>query len=110
MHTIDLTPILQAVITLAAALITYRLVPWLKARMTEAQYSQMLAVVETLVYAAEKLYETGVIQDKLEYVQHELAARGYEIDRAAIEAAVYSNLDFYKEEEEATENESTEQE
>ena len=88
MHMIDLTPVLQAVITLAAALITYRLVPWLKARMTETQYSQMLSVVDTLVYAADKLYRTGKIQDKLDYVQNQLIERGYEIDRAAIEAAV----------------------
>lgn len=97
MHTIDLTPILQAVITLAAALITYRLVPWLKARTSEAQYQRMQSVVETLVYAAEKLYETGVIKDKLDYVQTQLMERGFDVDRAAIEAAVFSNLDFYDE-------------
>ena len=97
MHTIDLTPIMQAVITLAAALITYRLIPWLKAQMSETQYQRLLSVVDTLVYAADKLYKTGVIDNKLEYVQHELARRGFDLDRAAIEAAV-TELDLLQEE------------
>lgn len=96
MHMIDLTPVLQAVITLAAALITYRLIPWLKARMSETQYSQLLMAVDMLVYAADKLYKTGVIKDKLSYVENELARRGFDIDRAAIEAAV-TELDLLQE-------------
>lgn len=98
MQNIDLTPILQAVIALAAALITYRLVPWLKAQMSEAQYQRMLSVVDTLVYAADKLYKTGVINSKLEYVEHEMAVRGFVVDRAAIEAAV-TELDIMQEKE-----------
>lgn len=85
---IDLTPILQAIIALLAALVTYRLIPWIKARTTESQYAHMTALVETLVFAAEKLYDVGGIENKLEYVQDQLRARGFEVDRAAIEAAV----------------------
>ncbi len=95
---IDLTPIMQAVITLAAALITYRLIPWLKAQMSETQYQRMLTVVDTLVYAADKLYKTGIIKNKLEYVEHEMAVRGFVVDRAAIEAAV-TELDMIQEQE-----------
>ena len=52
---IDLTPIFQAIIALLAALVTYKLVPWIKARTTESQQALLSATVRTLVYAAEQL-------------------------------------------------------
>lgn len=85
---IDLTPIIQAIIALLAALVTYKLIPWIKAKTTETQYSYLMALTGTLVYAAEKLYETGDIENKLSYVSDQLQARGFDVDRAAIEAAV----------------------
>ncbi|MDL2317781.1 phage holin family protein [Eubacteriales bacterium OttesenSCG-928-A19] len=85
---IDLTPLFQAVIGVLAMLITTRLIPWLKARTTERQQSTLAAVVDTLVYAAEQLYKTERITDRLAYVKRELELRGYEVDIAAIEAAV----------------------
>lgn len=85
---IDLTPIFQAVIALLAALVTYRVIPWIKARTTEKQQSALLAIVHTLVFAAEQLYGAGCGDVKLDYVESELARRGFNVDRAAIEAAV----------------------
>ena len=85
---IDLTPLFQAVIALLAALITGRLLPWIKARTTLEQQERLEAATRTLVYAAEQLYKTGVVKDKLLYVEESLRARGYEVDRDAIEAAV----------------------
>ena len=52
---IDLTDILQAVIALIVAMITYKLIPWLKARTTESQQKVLLAVTRTRVFAAEQL-------------------------------------------------------
>ena len=37
MPTIDLTTIINAIIALLAALVTYRLIPWIKARTTAEQ-------------------------------------------------------------------------
>lgn len=85
---IDLTPIIQAVIALLAALVTYKLVPWIKARTTAEQQAMLGAMVRTLVYAAEQLYGAGHGAEKLDYVIGELRERGFEADRAAIEAAV----------------------
>lgn len=85
---IDLTPILQAVIGLLAALVTYKLVPWIKARTTTEQQAFLNATVKTLVFAAEQLYGAGKGEDKLDYVVSELHERGFTVDRAAIEAAV----------------------
>ena len=64
---IDLTPIFQAIIALLAALVTYKLVPWIKARTTESQQALLSATVRTLVYAAEQLYGAGKGAEKLDY-------------------------------------------
>lgn len=85
---IDLTPIIQAVIALLAALVTYKLVPWIKARTTAEQQANLQAVVRVLVYAAEQIYGSGNGAAKLDYVVAELEQRGFTADRAAIEAAV----------------------
>lgn len=85
---IDLTPIFQAVLALLAALITYKLIPWIKARTTAEQRSMLMAVTSTLVFAAEQLYGAGKGDEKLAYVVTELKERGFEVDIAAIEAIV----------------------
>lgn len=85
---IDLTDILQAVIALIVAMITYKLIPWLKARTTESQQKVLLAVTRTLVFAAEQLYGAGKGPEKLAWVEEELAKRGYTVDTAAIESMV----------------------
>lgn len=86
--TIDLTPILQAVIGLLAAMITYKLIPWIQANTTARQQELLQATINTLVYAAEQIYGSGTGQQKLEYVQQQLKARSFDVDLAAIEAAV----------------------
>ena len=96
---IDLTPIFQAIIALLAALVTYKLIPWIKARTTESQQALLTATVKTLVYAAEQLYGAGKGAEKLDYVIKELEARGFTADRAAIEAAVakeFNIVDAYE--------------
>lgn len=85
---IDLTPIIQAVIALLASLITYKLIPWIKARTTNEQQSMLRATVKTLVYAAEQIYGAGKGSEKMDYVAAQLAAKGYTVDRMEIEAAV----------------------
>lgn len=85
---IDLTPILQAVIALLAALVTYKLIPWIKAKTTAEQQALLSAAVKTLVYAAEQIYGAGKGEEKLKYVIDELNKRGFSVDRASIEAEV----------------------
>lgn len=91
---IDLTPILQALIGLLAALITYRLIPWIKARTTEAQQGNLRALVKVLVFAAEQLYGAGNGKEKLRYVREKLLEEGFDVDVAEIEAAVAEYLNF----------------
>ena len=85
---IDLTGIIQAVLALIAALVTYKLIPWLKAKTNESQYVLFTATAKTLVYAAEQLYGAGKGAEKLAWVEQELINRGFTIDTAAIEAMV----------------------
>ena len=85
---INLTPIIQAIIALLAALVTYRLVPWIKARTTAAQQENMRALYKVLVFAAEQLYGAGNGHEKLEYVKDWLEEHGYDVNVAEIEAAV----------------------
>ena len=85
---IDLTQLVQAVIAVLAALITGRLVPWIKANTAQKQQAMLQAATDTAVYAAQQLYKTNVIQDRLDYAERWLEGRGYTVDRGQIEASV----------------------
>lgn len=85
---IDLTPIIQAILALLAALITYKLVPWIKAKTTTEQRAYLKSTLKTLVFAAEQLYGAGAGAEKLDYVIRELKKRGFDANRAEIEATV----------------------
>jgi hypothetical protein len=94
MNSINLTPILQAIIALLAALITYRLIPWIKARTTATQQDNLRALVKVLVFAAEQIFGAGHGPEKLKYVQSKLADKGFLVDTDEIEAAVAENLNL----------------
>ncbi len=85
---IDLTPLFQAVIAFLAALVSYKLIPWIQARTTAQQQELLRAAVSVTVYAAEQLYGAGSGKDKLMYVKGQLAKKGYRVDVDEIEAAV----------------------
>lgn len=85
---IDLTPILQAVIGFLAALLTAKVIPWIKSKTSAQQQASLATLVEVLVYAAEQIYGSGSGQQKIQYVKNELEKRGYTVDIAQIEAAV----------------------
>lgn len=85
---IDLTPIFEAILALLAALVTYKLIPWIKSKTTAEQQALLTATVKTLVYAAEQLYGAGKGDEKLQYVKQKLQEKGFDVDVDAIEAAV----------------------
>lgn len=85
---IDLTPILETIIALIAALVTYKVIPWIKSKTTESQQAILMATVRTLVYAAEQLYGAGKGKEKFTYVRQKLQEKGFDVDVDAIEAAV----------------------
>ncbi len=85
---IDLTPIINAIIALLAAIVTVKVIPWIKARTTNEQQATIKALVKTLVFAAEQLYGAGGGEKKLAWVKDQLALRGYAVNTVEIEAAV----------------------
>ena len=85
---IDLTPIINAIIALLAAVITVKVIPWIKAKTTNEQQAMLRATIKTLVFAAEQIYGAGKGADKLAFVSAELKKQGYTFDPVEIEAAV----------------------
>jgi len=90
---IDLTPIINAVIAIAAAVATAFLIPWIRSKTTEGQRKELAAWIKIGVAAAEQLYAgQGRGEEKKAYVLKFLADNGYSVDlesiNAMIEAAV----------------------
>ena len=85
---IDLTPIIQAIIALLAAIITIKVIPWIQAKTTAQQQAMLRAAVSVAVYAAEQIYGAGGGNEKMQYVKARLREKGFDIDITEIEAAV----------------------
>ena len=90
----NITPIIEAVFALFAAIITAVVVPYIKSRTTAAQQTEIAAWVKIAVTAAEQIYTgTGRGQEKKKYVEDWLKAHGVTVDSekldAMIESAVY---------------------
>lgn len=90
---IDLTPVFNAIIALAAALATAFLIPWIKSKTTAEQRDEILIWVNIAVTAAEQIFTgSGRGEEKKEYVLKFLEERGFKVDfetlDALIEAAV----------------------
>ena len=78
---IDLTGIVSAVLALLAALITYRLVPYIKSKTNEKEFNEIQMWVKIAVEAAEMIFkETGMGAEKKQYVVDFLEQHGYTID------------------------------
>ena len=96
----NITPIVEAVIALASAVITVFLIPYLKTKLTEAQRRRIKEYIDTAVMAAEKLFPSvdgeKLGEEKLQYVADYLKSKGIEFDvgdvyddiRIMIESAV----------------------
>lgn len=93
MNMIDITPVINAVIALAAAAVSVFLIPWIKSKTTDAQRKELVEWVKIGVAAAEQLYEgQGRGEEKKQYVLDFLKSKGFTVDEEsiinAIEAAV----------------------
>lgn len=91
---IDFTELLQALIGILTTVITVFLIPWIRSKTTLSQQAWLDALAYTAVTAAEKQFGPGKGQEKLEYVQKELAKYKIKLDaeqlRMYIESAVQS--------------------
>lgn len=87
-YTIDLTNLFQAVLAALATLVTGYLIPWLKTRAGKEKQELTNTMIDVAVYAAQQLYETNTIHDRLDYACEWLKERGITVDRAQVEAGV----------------------
>ena len=90
----DITPIIEAVFALLAAIITAVVIPYIKNRTTARQQAEINAWVRIAVTAAEQVYKgTGRGEEKKAFVLEWLKSHGVTVDMekldALIESAVY---------------------
>lgn len=89
--TFDITPIVQAVFALIAAIITAIVIPYIKSRTTAQQREQMLAWVKIAVSAAEQIFTgSGRGAEKKAYVLDWLKAHGMSLDESTLDAMIES--------------------
>lgn len=86
----DLTKLLEVIVTLIFGVIVYHLTPYLKDKRVQA-------LVKTAYYAAEQLYNTGEIKDKLAYAEAWLKKKGVKVDTRALIEAFCGEVNEYRE-------------
>lgn len=91
-ETIDLTPMINALILILSTVATVYIVPWIKSNTTAKQRENLLAWVDIAVCAAQQLYHQQDGSVRLEYALGLLEAKGFDINddvvTDAVEAAV----------------------
>ncbi len=97
---IDLTPIVEAIVALVAAIITAFVIPWLKGKIDADKLEEIELWVTVAVEAAEQLYTgSGRGAEKKAYVVEFLNSKGFKIDAETldklIEAAVFNLPDYF---------------
>ena len=88
---IDITVIIEALITLAVALVTAFFIPWLKSKIDESKLDEAYKWVKIAVQAAEMIYtEADMGKFKKNYVLTFLEEKGYTYDENSINALIES--------------------
>lgn len=95
-NTVDLTPILEGVISLVVAIFSIIVIPkfkaWLNTKLTASQIEVVKTIIKALVDAAEQIYtntnKSGTSKKKyvMELAKTKLAELGYSINDKEIEA------------------------
>ena len=87
----DITPVVNAVIALAAALVTAFVIPWIKSKTTAAQREEINSWVKIAVTAAEQIYSgVGKGKEKKKYVLDFLAEKNLKIDEESVDLMIES--------------------
>lgn len=82
----NITPIINAIIALAAAVITVFLVPYLKSKYSAERLTELQNWVTIAVESAEQLFKgTNRGEEKKEYVLNFLSTKGFIIDENSID-------------------------
>lgn len=84
----DLTLVVNAVITLAAALITAFVIPWLKRNTSAKDREEFLKWVEIAVAAAEQLFYATQGTEKKKFVVQFLNDKGFNFSEEEVNTAI----------------------
>ena len=96
---IDLTPVFNAIIALAAALATAFLIPWIRSKTTAEQRDELLIWVDIAVAAAEQIFAgSGRGEEKKAYVLKFLEERGFKVDFESLDMLIEAAVKKMKEE------------
>lgn len=95
-NTVDLTPVLEGIISLVIAVFSIIVIPkfkaWLNTKLTASQIEVIKTIIKALVDAAEQIYtntnKSGTSKKKyvMEMAKAKLAELGYSVDDKEIEA------------------------
>lgn len=87
----DITNIIEAIITLLFAIITTFVIPYIKKKTTNEQLDEILKWVKIAVQAAEMIYAgSGRGSEKKQYVIDYLASMGYKLDSDEVDNLIES--------------------
>lgn len=87
--TYDITPIVQAVLTLIGAIITVVVIPWIRSKTTTEQQSELKQWVKIAVAAAEQIFVgQGRGEEKKQWVLEFLTKYNLKVDMDAIDALI----------------------
>lgn len=89
----DITPVIGALITLAVFVVTAYLIPFLRGKIAENDWAELMRWVDIGVDAAEMIYkESGMGKFKKEYVRDFLSQHGYTVDEEEINAMIEASV------------------
>ena len=94
---IDLTPIYNAIIALAAAFVSAFVIPWLKRKTDEQEREELLRWVEIAVAAAQQLYHQAEGSKRLAYALEFLEEKGFTIDDTVVDTVEAAVLKLHEE-------------
>ena len=87
----DITPVVNAVIALIAAVVTGFVIPWVKSKTTAAQREEINSWVKIAVTAAEQIYSgVGKGKEKKAYVLKFLEEKNLKIDEESVDLMIES--------------------
>ena len=89
---IDLTPLMQGVITIVFLAIAIFVIPLLKKKLKAEDFDTLAMWVEIGVYAAEQLFGSGAGVKKKEYVLNFLEEKGYSVNVSEIENLIEAEV------------------
>lgn len=87
---IDITPVVNALIMLIAAIVTTFVIPLLKKNSSAQDLNEMLKWIDIAVMAAQQMYYMEDGARRKQYVMNFLAEKGYDVNSQAVDAAIES--------------------